>query len=378
LSVALLVAYWLGLEGWREAESALNASLDSSHAVLELKFRIADMNGWQTASALEFERGKWHADESPSRKHFVESARAFDEQLKRVEQFLFDPEERRILKRLSDSYAQFMSTDAEIIKGFRSGDPARIIEAHEKVLGFEVETFKYIAALADALVRAVQSRTDHHLSHQERTSAAIRNLLLVGGGIGFLLSMLLTALLFKAFDRNRTLITELSLQAHTDALTGLANRRTWDVRLHVELARAKRLGYPLTLTILDLDHFKKFNDQYGHAQGDELLKQAAQVWQLTLREGDLIARIGGEEFGVLMPGCTVESAALTIERLRARMPMSQTFSAGIAGYVLGETAQQLMLRADRALYRAKFEGRDQAIIAEVVDEKLGAPSRARA
>jgi diguanylate cyclase (GGDEF)-like protein len=147
--------------------------------------------------------------------------------------------------------------------------------------------------------------------------------------------------------------------AQQDPLTGLPNRRAWNAALPPALQRAARDGAPLTLAVLDLDHFKNFNDTHGHQAGDRLLKEAAAVWVANLRTVDLVARYGGEEFVALLPGATVAEATELLDRLRPLTPMGCTFSAGVATWDGAESADDLVARADRALYRAKGAGRDR-------------------
>jgi diguanylate cyclase (GGDEF)-like protein len=156
---------------------------------------------------------------------------------------------------------------------------------------------------------------------------------------------------------------QLAALARHDGLTGVPNRRTWDGELPVAMDRARRDGKPLTVALLDLDHFKRFNDEHGHQAGDRLLKDATAAWSGALRSTDLLCRYGGEEFGVLMPGATAEQAAEVLERLRAATPRSQTFSAGVACWDRREISDGLVARADRALYAAKAAGRDRVTVA---------------
>jgi diguanylate cyclase (GGDEF)-like protein len=111
--------------------------------------------------------------------------------------------------------------------------------------------------------------------------------------------------------------------------------------------------------MLDLDHFKAFNDQHGHLAGDRQLTACAVAWQTQLRPGDVLACLGGEEFAVLLNGCTLEDATAVIERLRTATPGRQTCSAGLVARHNDEPAETLMARADSALYAAKHAGRNQ-------------------
>jgi diguanylate cyclase (GGDEF)-like protein len=174
-------------------------------------------------------------------------------------------------------------------------------------------------------------------------------------GIGA--SILLAALLWLLAEL-AALYREVGRLARTDSLTGVANRRAWDEELPRELARAARSGEPLCLALLDLDHFKDYNDRHGHQAGDRLLKASAAAWQGKLRKTDLLARYGGEEFAVLLPDCGLDNAMEISERLRTAQP-EVTCSIGVAAWDRREPAAELVDRADRALYAAKASGRDR-------------------
>jgi diguanylate cyclase (GGDEF)-like protein len=159
------------------------------------------------------------------------------------------------------------------------------------------------------------------------------------------------------------LLARLEEVARTDDLTGLFNRRGWEEQLPRELARSRRNDDPLCVAMLDLDFFKNYNDQRGHQAGDRLLKQSASAWLRELRVSDTLASYGGEEFSVALPGCRLENAKDIVERLRAAMPGDQTVSAGVVCWNGRETAEELVGRADAALYEAKRMGRDCLVAA---------------
>jgi diguanylate cyclase (GGDEF)-like protein/PAS domain S-box-containing protein len=157
------------------------------------------------------------------------------------------------------------------------------------------------------------------------------------------------------------LLTEVKVLASSDPLTGLPNRRTLDEQLPREMARARRGAVPLCLAILDIDYFKAYNDAHGHLAGDGMLRDCAEVWDSELRGEDIIVRYGGEEFLVLLPGCLLGEAAETVERLRAVTVDGQTCSAGLACWDFKESIDDLLDRADKALYAAKESGRDRLV-----------------
>ena len=165
--------------------------------------------------------------------------------------------------------------------------------------------------------------------------------------------------------RNAWLYERVQLMAETDALTGLANRRTFESTLERELSRAERSGEQLTLVMLDLDHFKSLNDTYGHQAGDEVLKMAASALIEACRDFDTPARYGGEEFVAVLPACTTSESLVVAERLRQCMNNIDfehpvTASAGVATFPAhASDAQSLIKAADEALYESKRAGRDR-------------------
>jgi diguanylate cyclase (GGDEF)-like protein len=187
----------------------------------------------------------------------------------------------------------------------------------------------------------------------------------------FSLLEVITGELLTSLERDR-LRRELALQASTDPLTGLANRRTWDERVAWQMTAAG--GAPLCLAILDLDHFKLYNDGYGHQAGDDLLRAATAAWTGGIRTNDTLARLGGEEFGLLLPGCSLADAITVLDGLRVLVPQGQSVSIGVAERRPEETAAAWYARADRALYRAKADGRDQVCCHDepFVDRRLRA------
>jgi diguanylate cyclase (GGDEF)-like protein/PAS domain S-box-containing protein len=163
------------------------------------------------------------------------------------------------------------------------------------------------------------------------------------------------------------LLEQVREMARRDALTGLPNRRALEEQLPQAMARSRRSLSPLSVAILDIDHFKAYNDTCGHLAGDEVLRACARSWDSALRAEDTIARFGGEEFLVLLPDTSPAEATEIVERLRAKTPMGQTCSVGLACWDCVESIDDLLGRADQALYLAKAGGRDQLAEAPVAE-----------
>lgn len=173
------------------------------------------------------------------------------------------------------------------------------------------------------------------------------------------------------------LLSELQTTARTDELTGLPNRRAWQEQLPRQLIAAGRSGAVVSLAMIDLDHFKRFNDTRGHQAGDRLLKEIAGAWTAELRPGDLLVRYGGEEFALALPRCAPADALAIVERLRSQIPDRQTCSAGIVYWDGRESTAELVSRADDALYQAKRGGRNQSVIVEPTNtEAISTPTSA--
>jgi diguanylate cyclase len=177
--------------------------------------------------------------------------------------------------------------------------------------------------------------------------------------------------LFASDNRELTdELTRVRLLSLTDELTSLPNRRAFMRRLEDEVARVQRYGFPLSFVLMDLDHFKSVNDEYGHAAGDEVLRVYSKNILSIFRHHDMVARYGGEEFAVLLPNTDSDGAVRALNKVRRRanetrwqtngtMSNVPTFSAGVSLYKPGESATAFIERADKALYRAKRLGRNR-------------------
>lgn len=173
--------------------------------------------------------------------------------------------------------------------------------------------------------------------------------------------------------RNLRLVDRLTKEARVDNLTGLLNRRGFVECTTAALARARREDTSLALVSFDLDNFKVVNDEWGHQVGDRVLVSVSRLLEAELREVDVLARMGGEEFVALLPGADAEAAALVAERIRRNLAEwrdpepelpSVTLSAGIAAAVAPDDIEPLLKAADRGLYAAKRAGRNRSVVAD--------------
>jgi diguanylate cyclase (GGDEF)-like protein len=183
------------------------------------------------------------------------------------------------------------------------------------------------------------------------------------------------AVIFDITERKR-LEEDLRAQAATDPLTGVPNRRSFESTARREVERARRYAKPFAILALDIDHFKRVNDTYGHDIGDIVLKSMAEVCLTKLRATDILARLGGEEFAMLLPETDIEAAATLAERMRmaiettpiatAKGALPITVSLGVAQHAPNEpTIDAAMKRADEALYEAKHSGRNRVVVARL-------------
>jgi diguanylate cyclase (GGDEF)-like protein len=194
-----------------------------------------------------------------------------------------------------------------------------------------------------------------------------------------------TSIFTVAMARERNEIVH-KVAASTDALTGVATRRAFYDQGESMVADSLKQDAPLAIVLFDLDAFKKINDTFGHGPGDEVLKRFGAAALKTLRSSDLIGRLGGEEFGAILPGASVGAAYVAAERIRVAFAeacgslhdgmIKATVSAGIAQAQTGSTLDSLVQAADLALYRAKLQGRNRVEVAEKNDPPAEDPASA--
>lgn len=229
----------------------------------------------------------------------------------------------------------------------------------------------------DQTIDAERIRMRDTYTDVSRATAMLRRFAYVMSFAGLcliVLAILFAAALRRSLARDRSLRDDLRQQAETDSLTGIANRRQLLEYLDRRIAQARLAGTPLSFALIDIDKFKRVNDSYGHAVGDEAIRHVVRAAQKAVRINDMIGRLGGEEFGIVLPKSSEDNAFLVCDRIRQRLHeqgfvvpgqtvLQLTVSSGIATLTDEDDAASLMARADSALYEAKRNGRDQVQLA---------------
>ena len=339
----------------REAHQRYEAALAVSQSAIEAQQASADLRSWQARNSRELLSG---SDANLPPAELAELARTagdFRDRLARLAELELPVERRSQLAQLQSTLKRFEDLPAAAKGTDTRATRAAVLASYTQ---FDDLEHALTGLVIDANARAIAvARQAEELNDTARIG------LIAFSGLTLVLAGLLIGLTVRTLRANTRLLDRLSHLAQEDALTGIANRRSLDGALTPEFARSLRSGQPLTVVMMDLDHFKRYNDRRGHAAGDALLRGAAQGWLKQMRPTDLLARYGGEEFTLVLPGCNADQAAQLIERLRPLVPDRQTFSAGIATWEGHESDTELIQRADRALLAAKKGGRNRTMIA---------------
>jgi diguanylate cyclase (GGDEF)-like protein/PAS domain S-box-containing protein len=285
---------------------------------------------------------------------------------------------RLVLDRMSDivvrvnaeGVVRYASPSATRVSGYDPGellgqsmfslilpeDHAALLEARQKALSHPEAPaiVEYRVRRKDGIVVWVESHMRGIIDEQGRTNGTVS--------------------IIREITQRRQLVEDLTAQAMTDHLTGACNRRAFDEALLALLAEqpspSANAAEAGCLAVFDLDHFKHINDRYGHAAGDEVLVRFVSILRGAVRDGDVVARLGGEEFAVLLKGLTIDQAHLVCERIRTRFEeadiqdslgnsVQATVSIGIGPLLTGGESRKILSRADDALYRAKRDGRNR-------------------
>lgn len=264
------------------------------------------------------------------------------------------------LARVTQAATRLDAAASDLRRYEKSADAAAL---RNRLIAVRDGELQQVDTLLGHLLGVRRAQIDEAAQRARETARLARISVFAAGALALALGVLLTVVAWRWLSANAALLQQLTQMAREDGLTGVANRRTLDERLPQEMARARRQQYALSVVMIDLDHFKRFNDRRGHAAGDTLLRDAAQAWLRQLRPSDLLARYGGEEFTLVLPACDETQAERMVERLRPLVPEKQTFSAGIALWNGEDSPGELLAAADRALLQAKRGGRNRIVIA---------------
>ncbi len=367
LALMLAGTSWSAWRSSQERKAARNWQIHTLQVLLETdRLRTA------TLQMMRGERGYLLTNDDTFLVPYRNGLKSRDDSFARLAQLTAgSPAQQVRVGRMENEYAHYDATIAEMIDdqsegrhdravaNVRKGDDRAAIEVILRELE-GVETFeRRLLAERSALANRRAAVNEYY------------QYLLAGLGLLMLtLASLATIYVRRAIDAEAEARRELQRFASTDALTGLPNRRSFIEALERSVARAENdPARKLSLAIFDIDHFKRINDRFGHPAGDDVIREVAVRSLDSLRKRDLVGRIGGEEFAVILPGADINTAADACERLRAALaakPMRHkdsiipfTASIGIAEFSPGDDLDHLMTRADAALYDAKTGGRDR-------------------
>lgn len=359
LVFAALLSSWVGIEAERRGKEAVSGASLLARKVFDVSARAYELDALHDWLVTEQQRASAPTRAVAIRDRYIGSVTALRGELDLVDRMPLEPGERGLLQ---DAF-RILDRHDQLVAELRA-EPRRATTrstSGAQPLGETAPNAMQTAQLVRALAHEVSSRVEVAAFETSEAGERAQILLIVFGSASLLLALYLARSLGEALAKAGDLMDRLAEMARIDGLTGLPNRRTWDEDLDKGLDRARRTGRPCTVGVIDLDHFKRYNDTHGHQAGDRLLRDAAQSLAQRMRAGDLIARYGGEEFAVLLHGCTADNALKFFERLHGAMPQGQTFSAGVSHTDGQEPGSDVLKRADEALYRAKSEGRDRTV-----------------
>jgi diguanylate cyclase (GGDEF)-like protein len=315
-----------------------------------------------------FERDEEH-------QHFIDHARKYRVARERLVKLGMDEKEAALheqLLQLTKASQPYNDSASEMLMSGASGSEI------DKVMAQAATLQGLILEKLDELVRFEQENTEHALANSRKHYASTRQLLFILTGIALLFSTLVAhSVIVRVSEKNR----QLAYQATHDALTGLINRREFEIRVERAINHARVQAATHALLYLDLDQFKIVNDTCGHAAGDELLQQLAQILLSTVRHRDTLSRLGGDEFGMLLENCPLDKAIEIANGLLKAIEGFQfswsdsTFTLGISIGVVPIDRSTMdiataMSAADSACYIAKESGRNQVQIAHMGDRRL--------
>jgi diguanylate cyclase (GGDEF)-like protein len=363
LLFAALVSSWHGLDAEAEGRRRVEQATQLERDVADARAQAATVVALQAELALYALRGEAAESVNARGTAYRAAVQSLRQRLERVRQAQLLPGERALLDATREAIDRVVEVHDRGAARLRAQSRTDKLVVANSLLDTARPLADSAAEHIGSLERLVAARAADAAQEADAAAQRARTLLVVFGGLSLLLALVLARTLAQSLARRTELMAQLAQLARVDALTGVGNRRTWDEELVRGHERARRTGRACSVGLIDLDHFKRYNDAHGHLRGDALLRTAAQAFATRLRGDDLIARYGGEEFSVLLHGCDRQSALVLFERMQNILPAGQTFSAGVADTDGREDPAQVLARADAALYRAKELGRNRTVAA---------------
>jgi len=344
----------------RTLSANYSAALELASHSSALRLGASELFTWQIANTLAVleQRPGALADTDPARIQYERALRELETALGTVEAGPLDETERSELANARSALAGLGRIDDVVRADYGSGEAQRVRDAARTATTTGIDQFQAVSRSLSQLAMLLDERAGRLGDENEAVGMRVQLLVVVLAAIMICALIGLLAWAWQDDRHKQAMIEQLADEATMDPLTEVANRRRWDLALAEALRRARHDGTPFTVVLIDLDHFKRFNDTYGHPAGDRHLRAVARLCTEALRRDDLVARLGGEEFGLLLNGSAAIDATRVVERMRPQMPAGETFSAGIAEWNGTESAGELVARADRALYGAKAAGRN--------------------
>ncbi|MBB4859931.1 diguanylate cyclase (GGDEF)-like protein [Novosphingobium chloroacetimidivorans] len=374
-SIALMGTLLVGssLIAWRSSEEQRHLATAYTQTLRVL--RAANEVKIGTLNTLRGEGGFLLTGEGSELEFYFSGRRRLAQSLDELDRYAVGGEEQKSINRLRHEVGTFLMSVDEVVRIARAG---RMNEARSAVGPAGIRSgIAAIDRTADGILENERSRLFDLRSHVERVTRTLLRFfyLMSFAGLCLLVLAVLSAVaLRRSFARERSYQAELRKRAETDELTGVANRREILAYLDKRIAEARRLNTPLSFAMFDIDNFKRVNDTHGHAVGDEAIRHVVSHAQGATRINDRIGRMGGEEFGVVLPKSSEDNAYVVCERMLNRLranpfaagddlQLMVTISTGIASLTDEDDAASLIERADKALYEAKRSGRDQVRMA---------------
>lgn len=374
-SIALMGTLLVGSSviAWQSSEEQQRLSVANTQTLRIL--RAAGEVRVATLDTLRGERGYLLTGEAAELEPYFAGRRQLAQSLDELDRYTTGRDEQDNINSLRHDAGSFLRSVDEIVHMARSGqiDQARVAVSHSGTQ----RGILAIDRVVGSIIRNERARLFELRDHVERVTRTLLRFvyLMTFAGLCLLVLAVLSAVAMRrSSQRERVYRDELRRRAETDELTGVANRREILAYLDKRIAEARRLGTPLSFAVFDIDNFKRVNDTYGHAVGDEAIRHVVTHAQGATRINDRIGRMGGEEFGVVLPKSSEDNAYVVCERMLGRLRansfavsvdlhLTVTISTGIASLTDDDDAASLIERADKALYEAKRNGRDQVKMA---------------